>query len=192
MTFDAIVLAGARSRRLDGSDKALVRIGGKTLLEIVLEAVSAARRTIVVGPQRDVPIGATWVQEEPPAAGPVAALAAGLLLVRSNLVAVVAVDHPLVTSEDITLLLGAVSADGAVAVCDDGRPQPLLAAYRLLALNLALERLTSGKRHGLRGARVGDLVATLDLAPVDLGLHARDCDTWADVEAVRRLAEVKE
>jgi molybdopterin-guanine dinucleotide biosynthesis protein A len=194
MPFDALVLAGATSARLDGSDKALVTVGGESLLELVLGAVSAAERIIVVGPQRDVAIEATWVQEEPPGAGPVAALAAGLRLVRSTLVVVSAVDHPLVTDEDISRLLASVSADGAIAVSDDGRLQPLLAAYRHRALTLALERLPSGGRRPSRtsAARVWELVGTLDLARVDLGLHARDCDTWADIEAVRELADLKE
>jgi molybdopterin-guanine dinucleotide biosynthesis protein A len=194
MTFDAIVLAGAPSARLDGSDKALVTVGGKTLLEIVVGAVSAAERTIVVGPRRDVPIVAAWIQEEHPGTGPVAALAAGLRLVRSELVVVAAVDHPLITSEDVSRLLASVSGDGAVAISDDGRPQPLLGAYRSPALNLALGRLASDKRRALSGAgvRVGELVSTLDVARVDIGLHARDCDTWADVEAVREVAELEE
>jgi molybdopterin-guanine dinucleotide biosynthesis protein A len=120
------------------------------------------------------------VEEHPPGGGPVAALAAGLGLVRSDLVVVAAVDHPLVTSEDISRLVASVDVDGAVAVSADGRPQPLLAAYRLPALNSALTRLPA-----VQGARVGELVSTLVLARVDLGPSARDCDTWADVEAVR-------
>ncbi len=52
--FDAIVLAGAASRRLDGADKALVEIGGRTLLDTVLAADRGRRRVIVAGPQRPV------------------------------------------------------------------------------------------------------------------------------------------
>ncbi|GGF10823.1 molybdenum cofactor guanylyltransferase [Subtercola lobariae] len=86
MNVDAIVLAGGRSSRLGGVAKAGLVFEGRTLLQRTLDAVPDARRTIVVGdtalraqlgnaaPARSI----TFVREDPPFAGPAAAVAAGL------------------------------------------------------------------------------------------------------------------
>ena len=90
----AIVLAGGRARRL-GGDKPNVRVAGRRLLDHVLEATTAARRVVVVGPDDLLaadplptdPLGhdplargsrVTLAREDPPFGGPVAGLAAGL------------------------------------------------------------------------------------------------------------------
>ncbi|MGI8623834.1 MAG: NTP transferase domain-containing protein, partial [Solirubrobacteraceae bacterium] len=78
-SFDAIVLAGGRGRRLGGVDKAALRVGDKTLLTRALDAVAGASRQIVVGPPRSLPDGVVGVSEEPLGGGPVAGLAAGLV-----------------------------------------------------------------------------------------------------------------
>ncbi|MEP7765790.1 NTP transferase domain-containing protein [Sanguibacter sp. 25GB23B1] len=97
--YDAIVLAGGRATRL-GGDKPNVHVGGRRLLDHVLEATTGARRVVVVGPDdllatRDstdgpvtserfasTPVTSTGrvsvAREDPPFGGPVAGLAAGL------------------------------------------------------------------------------------------------------------------
>ncbi|HWU31477.1 MAG TPA: NTP transferase domain-containing protein, partial [Marmoricola sp.] len=75
--YSAIILAGAFSERLQ-ADKALADLGGKTLLQHVLDAVDDAASITVVGPERAIPNLVTWCQEEPAGGGPVAAFAAGL------------------------------------------------------------------------------------------------------------------
>lgn len=79
MEFDAIILAGGRSSRLGGVPKAGLIYGGTTLLERSLHATGAAARTVVVGPDPgNLPDGVLSCREEPPYAGPAAAIAAGL------------------------------------------------------------------------------------------------------------------
>ncbi|RKR13556.1 molybdenum cofactor guanylyltransferase [Arthrobacter oryzae] len=79
MEFDAIILAGGRSSRLGGVPKAGLIYGGATLLERSLHAAGAAARTVVVGPDPgNLPDGVLSCREEPPYAGPAAAIAAGL------------------------------------------------------------------------------------------------------------------
>lgn len=180
MGFDALILAGGPSARLDGSDKALVEFQGATLLERAVGTVGEADRVIVVGPRRDLPLAGPviWIEEEPPRGGPVAALAAGLTRAAAELVAVLAVDHPLVTRDDVARLVASTRADGAIAVDRNGRPQPLLAVYRKTALAAALGRLPA-----TQGASLGEVTTALALAEVDLGDAADDCDTWDALEA---------
>jgi molybdopterin-guanine dinucleotide biosynthesis protein A len=151
-----------------------------SLLERAVTAVRDARIVIAVGPRRDVdlPVGVTWVQEDPPGGGPVAALAAGLAVTAAELVVVLAVDHPLITREHITRLVECASADGAVALDDRGRLQPLVAVYRRPALHAAVLGLPR-----TQGASIREVMAALVLKPVQLGDAAVDCDTWESLGA---------
>ena len=177
---DAIVLAGGRGSRLGGRDKARLAAGGRSFLDISVDAVGAASRVVVVGPRRSLAREVLWTQESPPGGGPVAALEAGLELVAGQLVAVVAVDLPFLESGHIETLRAAASdRDGAIFVDAGGRDQPLAGVYRGAVLRRALERLPS-----VVGASMTALIGSLDLARV-LETHAiRDCDTPDDVVAM--------
>ena len=188
--FDAIVLAGGRSRRMNGADKALIQVAGRTLLERAIEAVGEAAAVVVVGPPRPARFEVTWVQEEPPGGGPVAALEAGLEPTGNDLVAVLAVDHPAVTGQVVDRLLGAVESgteDGAVVADESGRAQPLVGVYRRGSLMRRLNSMTS-----THGASVRELLEDLSLVLVPDPRAARDCDTWEDVEAATAAVEGKE
>ena len=85
MEFDAIILAGGRSSRLGGVPKSGLIYDGATLLERSLRAAGAARRTVVVGPDPGgLPGGVLTCREEPPFAGPAAAIAAGLAALAAD------------------------------------------------------------------------------------------------------------
>ena len=85
MEFDAIILAGGRSSRLGGVPKSGLVYDGATLLERSLRAAGAAGRTVVVGPDPGgLPGGVLTCREEPPFAGPAAAIAAGLAALAAD------------------------------------------------------------------------------------------------------------
>ena len=136
-----IVLAGGEARRLGGVDKALVDVGGVTMLDRVLAAAAPnCDLLVVVGPARQTSVaGVRFTSEDLPGGGPVPAGAAGLAAVPdADAVVVLAVDLPLLTSEDVaTLLAGLDEADAVAAADDRGRPNPLLAAYRASVLRAA-------------------------------------------------------
>jgi molybdopterin-guanine dinucleotide biosynthesis protein A len=188
--YDAIVLAGGRGTRLGGVDKGAVDSGGLSLLHRVLTATSNAGQPIVVGPHRDLPYGVLGTLEDPPGGGPVAALAAGLDLVQASLVAVLACDLPFLHKETVDRLVQALAAaeashyDGAHLVDDEGRPQPLIAAYRTASLRAALDLPAE-----LPGTPMRDLLAGLKMLHVETNPdQAWDCDTWADVSRARERA----
>jgi len=185
-SYDAIVLAGAGSRRLSGQDKAEVLVGGRRLIDRTLEAVSGADRTVVVGPQRPVTCAVEWASESPPGGGPAAALMAGIRCVSSELVAIVAVDLPLLDAPLVSRLVGELARDtGAAArpegviLCDaSGRDQPLAGAYLGPRLRAVLERYEA-----LAGVSLKEVLGPLRLKRVTETDATFDCDTWADVEA---------
>lgn len=185
MAFDAVVLAGGRARRLGGADKAELVIGGVRLLDRCLAAVGGAGRIVVVGPKRPTPQDVTWTREAPVGAGPVAAVAAGLAHVRAPIVVVLAVDLPFLASDDVArLAAGAGGRDGCVFVDEAGRDQVLAGAYSTAALRAALASVGV-----LEGASMRSVVEGMELTRLTAGRAGRDCDTWDDVAAARRMFE---
>ncbi|MDO0926758.1 NTP transferase domain-containing protein [Streptomyces sp. TG1A-8] len=190
--YDAVVLAGGAARRLGGADKPGLRVGGRTLLDRVLAACAGARATVVVAGPRPTVRPVRWTREEPPGAGPVAALEAGLRLVTAEHVAVLSADLPFLDAAALRRLLAALrdtGADGALLTDADGRDQPLVAAYRTTALRRALADLAAA-HGGLAGLPLRRLTGALDLTRVPDPFASFDCDTWDDlVNARARIRE---
>ncbi|WP_405530181.1 molybdenum cofactor guanylyltransferase [Streptomyces avidinii] len=194
MSYDAIVLAGGAARRLGGADKPALSVGGRALLDRVLDACPDARTTVVVGGRRPTARPVHWTREDPPGGGPVAALDAGLRRTTAELVLVLSADLPFLDRETVRALLEAPGgpgadradgADGALLRDPDGRDQPLVAAYRAEPLRRELALLAT--EHGnLTGLPLRALTAELDLVRVtSRPLASFDCDTWDDLAAAR-------
>ncbi len=181
--FDAVVLAGGEGTRLGGRDKALLTVGGETLLERVLAALANARTIVCVGPERTTSVPVTWTHERPPGGGPVAALAAGLDHIGAPTVVVVAVDSPFLNAGVVEGLVGACRDDAAMLVDAGGHRQPLLAAYRVGFLERRIEALGATE-----GAALRDLIAGARVTLLDDPAAARDIDTLADLEAAREAS----
>ncbi|MBK4346801.1 molybdenum cofactor guanylyltransferase [Lacisediminihabitans changchengi] len=173
MEFDAVVLAGGRSARLGGTAKALLEIAGRSLLDLTLDAVTDARRTVVVG---DVTVrpGVLLTRENPAFGGPVAATAAGLarLAPGAEHTLVLACDMPLIA----TVITALREAGGGIAV-DDGREQYLAALLPTAELRAA----TAGPVDGIAMRTVLAAIDPIARVPVPTG-STRDIDTWTDAE----------
>ncbi|MBV8980858.1 MAG: molybdenum cofactor guanylyltransferase [Acidimicrobiia bacterium] len=145
----AIVLAGGAARRLGGVDKALVDVGGTTMLDRVLAAAGPnVDELVVVGPERPtLAAGVRFTVEDLPGGGPVPAVAAGLAVVpEADAVVVLAVDLPLLGPEHVAALVAELTEADAVAAADHrGLPNPLLAAYRGDPLRAAARDLGPGE-----------------------------------------------
>lgn len=141
-----VVPAGGTSRRLGGGDKTALDVGGRAVLHRLLDDLSPWPTVVVADPPppdvRARAPHARWTREDPPGAGPLAALAAGLAAAPGARVLVaVAGDQPF-AGRAVPALLAALDAapdaDAALAAGPDGRPQPLLAAYRTAAVAAVL------------------------------------------------------
>jgi molybdopterin-guanine dinucleotide biosynthesis protein A len=187
----AIVLAGGAARRLGGVEKPLLTIEGTALLTRVLAAVPDARPRIVAGPPALRPAlsdDAVLVQEDPPGAGPVAAIRAAIGLVPPTVAvtAVLAGDLPFVTPSVLSRLRDALGESDVALLTDaDGRRQNLLGVWRTERLRAALSQTAS--------AAVRDLLDRLTViaVPPGAGRPWLDCDTPEDLDLARRIAGQK-
>lgn len=184
--YDAVILAGGGARRLGGADKPGLLVGGRSLVARVGAAVADAEQIVLVGPARPELPAALTVREDPPGAGPVPALRAGLARVRAPWAAVLAADLPFLAADDIGGLRRRARDDaGAILVDDEGRSQWLAGVWRTATLRAALADYT--------GASLRGLMAPLD--PTRLRAAERrlpawyDCDTHNDVIKASRLIE---
>jgi molybdopterin-guanine dinucleotide biosynthesis protein A len=212
LEFDAVILAGGRSSRLGGRPKHRLTYDGATLLQRSLDAAGGAGAAVVVGPDPGhLPAGVINCREEPPFAGPAAAVAAGLAaLARSGagrpLTLVLACDMPNVGTavralREALRLYGlprarnapkhpdsghdrqALGPDGVMAVSPDGRRQPLVGFYSTPALQRSMLDLES--RGALTNGSMTALLASLDVQLVTVPAGSTDdVDTWDDAAAL--------
>ncbi len=151
----AVILAGGRGSRLGGRDKPGLLVAGRTLLQVAVDAVGKGP-IVVVGPPRALPSGVRSVQENPPGAGPAAAVATGLAalpeLDQDALVGVLAADLPGVSTDTISRLCAAVvpAAHGALLVDPAGRRQYLTGVWRLSSLAAAVDARPDWSGRSLR------------------------------------------
>ncbi|HXH80179.1 molybdenum cofactor guanylyltransferase [Nocardioides sp.] len=178
--FCGVLLTGGTAARMDGIDKSGLELGGRTLLEISLDAFLDADEVVVVGPPT-VPTArpVTFTREDPPFGGPVAGLLTGVdaLLRPARLIGVLAVDMPHVSSDTFRRLRTACAGrDGAFLVDETGRRQlcGVLDAAALARVRPGLQR-----QHNMA---LRALLVDLDLAELPgIGNEPRDIDTWADL-----------
>lgn len=198
MEFDAVILSGGRSSRLGGVPKPGLLHDGATLLDLALQAAGRAAAVAVVGPDPGtLPEGVLSCREDPPFAGPAAAIAAGLSALARHRGAdsrhrpapftlVLACDMPRVGAAVRTLLEAAGEAppdDGLMAVAADGRRQPLVGLYGTAALQRCVTE--ARQRGALENASVFALLASLEVREVTVPEGStQDVDTWDDASAL--------
>ena len=154
-------------------------VSGRTFLERALAAAApVASRLVVVAPPSPLPEVPGWpplhfTLEDPPFGGPVAGIAAGLALVDTPQVLLLAVD--LASPSAVISQLGDIpdGRDGLALVDSDGWPQYLAARYRTSALRARLAGMGS-----VRGLSVRRFASALNLA-----LIAAEEGTTADVDS---------
>ncbi|NLI18744.1 MAG: NTP transferase domain-containing protein, partial [Actinomycetales bacterium] len=118
--LDVVILAGGAGERLGGVSKADLLLGGRRLLDHILDDLAAGRagvplgRVVVVAPDSvAVPAGVSRTLEDPPGGGPAAGICAGLeLLGDGALVAVLTCDAPRSARALPALLVAVAGASG--------------------------------------------------------------------------------
>jgi molybdenum cofactor guanylyltransferase len=184
-----LLLTGGASRRL-GQDKATLEFRGERLVDRAARLLEAATSpAIEVGPGWS---GLPWTREDPPGTGPLAAMAAGALLLRRGghrgPALVLAVDMPLVSGSLLALLARHPSSGCVVPVDGAGFPQPLCARYSPAALAAA---------PGLSAAGCSSPMALLEhtdvtwLAPAAWEAEAGSPSAFADIDTDEDLARMR-
>ena len=158
-----IVLAGGRSTRM-GSDKASLVLGGRTLLQRTVDALSQVATQIVVVraagqqlPALSSQSSITVVEDPIDGQGPLIGIAEGLRAVSCEIAIVVACDMPFLRPRLLRMLVERASAGRRFVVpIYLGRPQPLCSAFRRDALEVIDAQIAAGERKIMAVAGVLD------------------------------------
>ena len=148
-----VILAGGRARRMGGGDKCLHRLGGKTLLEHVIDRARPQVSRLVLNANGDpgrfaqfgLPVAADAIGGF---AGPLAGVLTGLEWAREHApdcpwVASFATDTPFFPEDLVARMLAAVDEEGADIACaaSGGRSHPVFGLWPV--------RLADDLRHAL-------------------------------------------
>ena len=181
----ALVLAGGRSSRF-GRDKLAEPIGGRSMLDHVIDRVRAMATDIVVVGSRSIVLESASdvdvVLDDRPFEGPLAGLAVGLRAVDPGVerVLVVGGDMPTMVPAVLDRLVESLERRAAAVLADDAGPRPLpITVRRSLAGPLADRLIESGER------RLRALLEGLDvevIPPDTWRLDDPDGETLRDVD----------
>ena len=119
-----------------GADKALLRLGGQTLIELAIGSFSGFSEILVsaADTERYAFTNVTIVPDERPGIGPIGGIISVLKAAASPLVCFRPVDAPLVPSALHPLLAAACAGRDAAAPVYEGKAEPLLACFAKTAL----------------------------------------------------------
>ena len=106
----ALVLAGGRATRMGGVDKRALVVGGRTIFERQCAVLADRVAEIIVSSPHPIP-GFRAVADAVPGQGPLAGIAAGLAVVTTPWLLVVAGDMPYLSGDLIDRLLEARATD---------------------------------------------------------------------------------
>jgi len=193
-----LLLCGGRSQRM-GRDKALLELGGRTLIDYPLRALRAVSSQVLLacGPRaRYSSLGLPLVLDPVEDGGPLAGLVAGLEAARerdAEWVAVLAVDLPWADEAALAALVAEVRAEDADACLLqlERGSQPTFAVYHVRCAPAARAALEAGQRRmvAFHGGRVeGRSLRVLVRTPAQLGVEERvgaNVNTPDDLDRLR-------
>lgn len=141
MTIVGLLLAGGQSRRMGGGDKTLRPIGGRPLLERVIERIRPQVAGLILNangdPQRFARFGLPVVADGvPDFAGPLAGILAGLDWTAEHrpdcpMIVSVPTDAPFLPDDLVGRLVQGMETSGAELVCAEsgGQPHPVVGLW---------------------------------------------------------------
>ncbi len=193
-----VVLAGGLSRRMGGGDKALLDLGGRTILDHVIERARPQVAALALNANGDaqrferfgLPVIADVVEGY---AGPLAGVLTGLEWAAAEApdcawVASFASDAPFLPDDLVARLLAAVEQGGADMACaaSAGRHHPVFGLWPVaLAGDLRKAVIDEGVRKvDIWTARYGLAVADFEAEPHDPFFNANRPEDLAEAEAL--------
>ncbi|QLC34176.1 molybdenum cofactor guanylyltransferase [Halarchaeum sp. CBA1220] len=176
-----VVVAGGRSTRFDGADKAVAELAGTPMIRRVADRIAGPVDELVVNCRADqreriadalagYPLPVTYALDDRPDEGPLAGLACGLRATDAERAFVVACDVPFVDPAFVRYLFDRAAAHEAAVPKPGGYREALHAVYRPdAAADAAVRALDSGERRAVA------LLDGLDVASVtaeEIDAHA--------------------
>ena len=181
------VLAGGQSSRM-GRDKALIELGGRTLLERALETASGVAGEVrIVGERAKYGAFGEVVEDVFSERGPLGGIHAALVSSSTDCNLILGVDLPLVTARFLQFLVGVARETEALVTVPvvGGKFEPLCAVYRKGFAGVAEHALAEGRNgvHELFSETVTRVVSEEEMVQTGFSLEIfRNLNTPDEVE----------
>lgn len=185
-----VLLAGGRSTRMGGRNKAFAAVGGEPIVARALRVLRSLFDEVVIAtndPERFRGFDAALVADSFPGRGPLAGLHAAMGVATRPYVFVAACDMPGLDARAIRFLLERGGDADAVVPCWDGDIEPLHAAYAVRTRPVAEACLREGR------AAMRDFLPRLRVSYVpeaDLARVAGTAESFLNVNTPEELAAV--
>ena len=197
MEASGIILAGGRSLRL-GYDKILETVGGRSLLEIVVDSITSLCGDIIVVTAEGHPISLSGhhpdlqiVTDIYPGKGPLGGIYTGLRLSNTNCNLVVAADMPFLNQALLHYMLELTDGFDMVTPRVEGKVEPLHSVYtggclRVIEQMFERDELGVHKLLPLVKARYVEVDEIVRFDPEQLSFF--NVNTEKDLQKARKLS----
>jgi len=153
ISITGIILAGGRSRRMDGNDKGLLPLNNRAMIEYVIETLSPQVDEVLISANRNQEdysrFGYTVITDQIEGyVGPLAGMASAIQACNSEFILTAPCDGPWVPADLAERLLSQLKKEGSsVSSAHDGeRLQPVFTLIHRRLLPSILSYLESGER----------------------------------------------
>ncbi len=197
-TVVGAVLAGGLASRMGGGDKGLRLLGGRTLLDRVIERLRPQVGRLILNANGDPARLARWnlpvvPDTMPGRLGPLAGVLAGMIWTRAHApdttdIVTVPTDAPFIPSDLVSRLRAARESEGApiALAASSGRLHPVIGLWPLRLETSLAEALASGEyRVGAWALAQGAATATYNFVDIDPFMNVNRPEELAEAE--RRL-----
>ena len=180
----AVILAGGRSSRMNGKDKALLDMGGIPLVELQY------RRWLGVFDETAVSIGrpgrypflrrACTIADEAESSGPLSGLLAAMRSIEAERYFIIAVDMPFSSPDLGRFIVSHLGEhDAALIRRNDGHLEPLFAVYSRRCLPVIEEIFCKGEKSIIHGLipRIDAMILSEEDIPYDAGILLQSANT---------------
>lgn len=186
-----VVQAGGRSTRMGGRPKALIEIGGRRIIERVLQTIAPLVADLLVvtnTPDAYAFLGLPMVADAYPEGGSLGGIYTGLFAAPGDTVFTVACDMPFLHREVARLVIERAGDADVVIPRAAGELQPLHAAYGKGCLEPMRRRLDAGR---LKIVGFFDDVRVLEIDEAAIARHRAPEVVFMNVNTPEELARAR-
>ena len=191
MTVSGIVQAGGKSTRMGGQPKALLEVGGRRIIDRVVEVLRTVTAEVLVvtnTPELYASLGLRMVPDVFPDHGSLGGIYSGLRAAGGDAAFTVACDMPFLDPEVARLVVARVGEADVIIPEVGGRLETLHACYARTCLPHMAARLSAGE---LRVTGFFDQVRVLSIAEAEVRRLRDPAVTFMNVNTPGELAEAR-
>lgn len=188
-----VIQAGGRSRRMGGEPKALLELGGRRIIERVIDALTPAVSNLLLvtnTPELYRFLGLPMVPDAVPDAGSLGGIYSGLRAAPHDAIFTVACDMPFLRTDVVRLVVGRATEEADVVIPRVGdQLETLHAAYGKRCLAPMERRIAAGQ---LRITGFFDEVRVVEISEADVARLADPTVVFMNVNTPAEFARARE